>query len=103
MARGATLLVRAADEILGTHRVPGITIRCIRRCRDSSRAKAAIIARSAQSGFGRATWRAQEGDLVTDHQDFHVLGNISAGEERQTAEQPDHEQIDEAKEHECRG
>jgi hypothetical protein len=38
-------------------RVPGVTIRCIRRCRGSSRAKAAITARSAQSGFGRATWR----------------------------------------------
>ena len=46
---------------------------------------------------------AQDRDLVPEHQDFHVLGNIAAGEERQPAEQPDHEQIDEAKEHECRG
>ncbi len=35
--------------------VPGVTIRCSRRCMGSSRAKAAIMARSAQSGFGRAT------------------------------------------------
>jgi hypothetical protein len=46
---------------------------------------------------------AQDRDLVPEHQDFHVLGNIAAGEERQPAERPDHEQIDEAKEHECRG
>ena len=46
---------------------------------------------------------AQDRDLVPEHQDFHVLGNIAAGEERQPAGQPDHEQIDEAKEHECLG
>jgi hypothetical protein len=50
--------------------------------------------------FGLA---AQDRDLVPEHQDFRVLGNIAAGEERQPAEQPDHEQIDEAKEYEYRG
>ncbi len=35
--------------------------------------------------------------------DLHVLGNIASGEERQPAEQPDHEEIDEANEHERRG
>ena len=38
-------------------RVPGVTIRGSRRCLGSSRASAAITARSAQSGFGRVTWR----------------------------------------------
>jgi hypothetical protein len=38
-------------------RVPGVTIRCRRRRAGSSRARAAITARSAQSGFGRSTWR----------------------------------------------
>ncbi len=38
-------------------RVPGVTIRCSRRCLGSSRASAAITARSAQSGFGRVTRR----------------------------------------------
>jgi hypothetical protein len=37
--------------------VDGVTIRCSRRYSGSSRASAAITARSAQSGFGRATWR----------------------------------------------
>ena len=46
---------------------------------------------------------AQNRDFVPEHQNLHVLGNIAAGEERQPAERPDHEQIDEAKEHECRG
>ena len=40
---------------------------------------------------------------MPEHQDFHVLVNIASGEERQPAEQPDHEQIEEAKEHQCRG
>jgi hypothetical protein len=38
-------------------RVPGVTIRCNPRCLGSSRVKAAVTARSAQSGFGRATRR----------------------------------------------
>ena len=38
-------------------RVPGVTIRRSRRCLGRSRARAAITARSAQSGFGRSTWR----------------------------------------------
>ena len=46
---------------------------------------------------------AQDRDLMPEHQDFHVLGNIAAGEESQPAEQPGHEQIDEAEEHERRG
>jgi hypothetical protein len=46
---------------------------------------------------------AQDGDLMPEHQDFHVLGNIAAGEERQPVEQPDHEQIGEAEGHEDRG
>ena len=39
--------------------VAGVTIRCSRRCPGSSRASAAIATRSAQSGFGRATWRCR--------------------------------------------
>ena len=46
---------------------------------------------------------AQDRDLIPEHQDFHVLGNIAAGEEHQPAKQPDHEQIGEAEEHEDRG
>jgi putative transposase len=60
--------VASGEIISGTHkvhfflirrrcqasRVAGVTIRCSRRCRGSSLVKAAIMARSAQSGFGRA-------------------------------------------------
>jgi hypothetical protein len=45
----------------------------------------------------------QDSDLMPEHHDFRVLGTIAAGQERQPAGQPDHEQIGEAKEHECRG
>jgi hypothetical protein len=46
---------------------------------------------------------AQDHDLVPQHQDLNILGGVAAGEQRQPAEQPDHEQIGEAGEHECRG
>jgi hypothetical protein len=42
-------------------------------------------------------------DLVPQYQDLHVFGDVAACEQRQPAEQPDHEQIDQAEEHECRG
>jgi hypothetical protein len=40
---------------------------------------------------------------MPQQQDFYVLRCIAAREERQPTEQPDHEEIDEAKEHEDRG
>ena len=43
---------------------------------------------------------AQDRDLVPQHQDLQVLRGIAPREQRQPAEQPEHEQIDEAKEHE---
>jgi hypothetical protein len=46
---------------------------------------------------------AQDRDLVPQHQDLNILGGVAAGEQRQPAEQPDHEQIGEAGDHECRG
>ena len=46
---------------------------------------------------------AQDRDLVPQYQDLHVLRGIAPREGHKPAEQPDHEQIDEAKEHECRG
>ena len=42
-------------------------------------------------------------DLVPQYQDLHVFGDVFAGEQRQTAEQPHHEQVDEANEHDRRG
>jgi hypothetical protein len=40
---------------------------------------------------------------VPQHQDLHVSGHVAAREQRQPAEQPDHQQVGEAEEHECRG
>jgi len=45
---------------------------------------------------------AQDGDLVPQHQDFRILHGIASHEQRQPAKQPDHEQADEANEHERR-
>ena len=42
----------------------------------------------------------EDSDLMTEHQDLDVLRGVAAGEQRQPAEQPDHEQIGEAEEHE---
>jgi hypothetical protein len=82
--------------------VPGVTIRCNRRRLGSSRAKAAITARSAQSGFGRDLM-AQDRDLMPQQQDLDVLRGAAAGDQRHPDEQPDHKQVKEAEEHECRG
>jgi hypothetical protein len=68
-------------------KVPGVTTRW-------SRAKAAITARSAQSGLWRANLAVQDGDLMPEHQDLGVLGGVASGEEREPAEQLDHEQAD---------
>jgi hypothetical protein len=46
---------------------------------------------------------AQDRNLVPQHQDLRVFRGVAAREEHQPAEQPDHEQIHEVKEHECRG
>ena len=41
-------------------------------------------------------------DLVPQHQDLRVLRYVAPRQDRQPAEQPDHKQIHEAKEHERR-
>ena len=46
---------------------------------------------------------AQDRYLVPQHQDLRVFGCIAAREQRQPAERPDHEQVDEAEEHESPG
>ena len=44
----------------------------------------------------------QDRDLMPEDQDLHVLGGIAPRQERQPVEQSDHEQVDEADEHERR-
>ena len=46
---------------------------------------------------------AQDRDLVPQYQDLHLFGGVAAGEQRQPAEQPRHQQAEEAEEHERRG
>jgi hypothetical protein len=43
----------------------------------SNRARAAKIARSAQSGLARATWRRSTMDLVAQHQDLCILRRLA--------------------------
>ena len=40
---------------------------------------------------------------MPQYQDLYVLGGVAAGEQRHPAEQPDHEQVEEANEHDRRG
>jgi hypothetical protein len=42
---------------------------------------------------------AQDCDLVSQYQDLHVLRGAAARKQRQPAQYPDHEEIDEANEH----
>jgi hypothetical protein len=49
-----------------------------------------------------AALAAQDGDLLPEHQDFCVLGCVAAGQQGQPPEEPDHEQVDQADDHEHR-
>jgi hypothetical protein len=46
---------------------------------------------------------AEDRNLMTQYQDLHVFGGVAAGEQGQPAERPDHEQVEEAEEHEHPG
>jgi len=46
---------------------------------------------------------AQDRDLVPQHQDLRIFRGVATREQRQPAEQPDYEHVDEAKDHERRG
>ena len=83
--------------------MPGVTIRCRRRCPGTSRVKAAITAPVSPVRLRAGDLAAQDRYLVPQHQDLRVFGCIAAREQRQPAERPDHEQVGEAEEHECRG
>jgi hypothetical protein len=68
----------------------------------SSLAKAASTARSAQSVFRACDLPTQDRDLMPQHEDLCILGSVIPCQEHQPAEHPDHEEIDEADEHERR-
>jgi hypothetical protein len=44
---------------------------------------------------------AQDPKFVPQYQDLHLFGGVAASEEHQPAEQPDHQQVEEAEEHGC--
>jgi len=54
----------------------------------------------ARRGPGDLT--AEHRDLMTEHHDFRVLGCLAAAKQRQPAEDPDHDQVDQAKGHKPR-
>jgi hypothetical protein len=50
--------------------------------------------------LGAGDLAAQDRDLMPQDQHLHVFRGVAAREQRQPAEHPDHEQIEEAEEHE---
>jgi len=82
--------------------VPGLTSRWARSTPGSSRASAASIPRPGPVRPGSADLTAQHRDIMTEHHDLRVLGCLAAAEQHQPAEDPDHDQIDQAKGHESR-
>lgn len=78
--------------------MPGVTIRCIRSCLGSSLVKAAIMARSAQSGFGRATWRRR---TAISCRSTKISTSFEVPLRASSVSQPNtrHEEIDEANKH----
>jgi hypothetical protein len=74
----------------------------------------AIRQATARPGFGTrapdtrtkqvaGAGQAQLIQAVGQSRGFGTLGDVAAREQRQPAEQPHHEQVEEAEEHECRG
>ena len=64
--------------------------------------------RSDHSPVGPVRFRegdlaAQDRDLMPQYQDLYVFAGVAAGEQRHPAEQPDHEQVEEASKHDRRG
>ena len=51
------------------------------------------------------SWAAEFGltgsDFVPQHEDLRLLSGVAPRQEHQPAEHPDHEEVDEADEHEC--
>ena len=82
--------------------VPGVTSRWARSTAGSCRASAARMARSAQSGSGPGDLTAEHRDLMTEHHDLRVLGRLAAAQQHQPAEDPDHDQVEQAKGHKPR-
>ena len=80
--------------------MPGVTIRRGEDVWAAAATRAAITARSAQSSARDLA--AQDRNLMPQDQDLHVF-EASCAEQHQPAEQPDHEEIEEAEEHHRRG
>jgi hypothetical protein len=83
--------------------VPGVTTRCSHRFQGSSPVKAAYHGPLGAVWFRAGNLTGQDRAIMPQDQDLHVLRGVSAGEQRQPAQRPDHDQIDEAEEHDRRG
>jgi hypothetical protein len=81
---------------------PGVTSRSARSTPGRRRASAARTARPAPSGPGPEDPTAQHRDLRTEHHGLRVLGCLAAAGQHQPAEDPDHDQIEQAKGHQSR-
>ncbi len=83
--------------------MPGVTIRCSRRWEGSSPRQRGDHRTVSPVWLRAGDLAAQDRDLVPQDQNLHILGGGAAREQRQPAEHPDHEQIEDANEHEHRG
>jgi hypothetical protein len=83
--------------------VPGVTSRWARGTAGSSRASAHRLDRPVgpvQLGSGELT--PQHRDLMTEHHDLRILGRLAAAQQEQPAKDPDHDQVEQTKNHEPR-
>jgi hypothetical protein len=63
--------------------------------------QAVITARSVQCGFGQMACRAQDRELMPQHQDPVSMAMSLSARSANHAEQPNHEQVAKIYEHEC--
>ena len=81
---------------------------CLPVCRRAVAAVRAPVAPRRRSWHGQPSparasdLTAQDRDLMPEHQDFRILGGVTSCQERQPAEQPDHEQVGKTYQHERR-
>jgi hypothetical protein len=76
-----------------------VTSRLPRSAAGSSRAGAARIARSAQSGVRPGHLAAEHRHLATQHYDLRILRGLAAAQQNQPAEHPDRDQVQQTNRH----
>jgi hypothetical protein len=100
--RSACIQLRVISWRCQASSVPGVTSRWARSAAGRRRANAARMARSVQSGLGPGDPTTEHRGFVPENHDLRVLVRLTAAEQRQPAEDPDHDQVEQAEGHELR-